>query len=129
MYMLSMRVYHKLSCLSLRATWISTWIAEGRTRLIPKPGELSSVNERLTTRLRCLHLVSFIESGKRGAKEGCSRTFDNLIIDRIVTMDCHRANQNMSVEWVDVKKLMNLWMTNGPVILWKGTASLTGSVD
>lgn len=60
----------------------STWIAEGRTRLIPKPGELSSVNERLITSIRSLHLVSLMESGKRGAKEGCSRTFDNMMMDR-----------------------------------------------
>ena len=82
----------------------SNWFAQGRTKLIPQPGELSSVNERQITRLRSFHLVSLMESGKRGAKEGCSRTLDNLMIDRIVTMDCHRGNLNMSMEWVHVKK-------------------------
>lgn len=43
-------------------------------------------------------------SEKRGAKEGCSLTFDNLMIDRIVSMDCHRGKRIMSMEWVDVKK-------------------------
>lgn len=62
------------------------------------------MNERQITRLRNFHLVSLMESGKRGAKEGCSRTLDNLMIDRIVTMDCHRGNLNMSMEWVHVKK-------------------------
>lgn len=44
-----------------------------------------------------------MQSGKRGAKERCSRTLDYLMIDRMVTIDCHRGNRNMSMEWVDVK--------------------------
>ena len=29
---------------------------------------------------------------------------DNLLIDRTVTLDCHRRKGNLSVAWIDVKK-------------------------
>ena len=29
---------------------------------------------------------------------------DNLLIDRMVTLDCDRGKQNLSMAWVDVKK-------------------------
>ena len=105
---LSMRLYHKLSCPSLRAMWI---ILLGLHKVEPSPSlnqaSYRSVNERRITRLRTFHLVSLMDSGKRGAKKGCSRTLDNLMIDRIVPKDCHRGNRNMSMEWVDVKKAYN----------------------
>ena len=53
-----------------------------------------------------------MESGKRGAKEGCSRTFDNLMIDRIVTMDqgkpkyecgmsrCEKVYESVDDKWL-----------------------------
>ena len=52
------------------------------------------------------HLSEFdlMESGQRGARLGCSRTSDNLMIDRMVTLDCHRGKRNLSMAWVDVKK-------------------------
>ena len=31
-------------------------------------------------------------------------TVDNLLIDRMVTLDCHRRKHNLSMGWVDVKK-------------------------
>ena len=38
------------------------------------------------------------------AKAGCNGTTDNLLIDRTVTLDCHRHQRNLSVAWVDVCK-------------------------
>ena len=32
------------------------------------------------------------------------RYADNLMIDRMVTMDCHREKRNLCMAWVDVKK-------------------------
>ena len=29
---------------------------------------------------------------------------DNSLIDRTVTLDCHRRKGNLSVAWIDVKK-------------------------
>ena len=29
---------------------------------------------------------------------------DNLLIDRMVALDCHRRKRNLSAEWVDVRK-------------------------
>ena len=42
------------------------------------------------------HLAEFdllMEGGQRGAEEGCSGTSGNLMIDRIVTMDCHGKSE------------------------------------
>ena len=38
------------------------------------------------------------------AKAKCSGTTDNLMIDRMVTLDCHRNKRNLSVAWIDVRK-------------------------
>lgn len=45
-----------------------------------------------------------MEGGKGGAKEGCGSTSDNLMIDIMVTMDCHRGKRNLSMAWIGVKK-------------------------
>ena len=45
-----------------------------------------------------------MEREQRGAKRGCSGTIDNLLIDRMVTQDCHRRNRNLSIAWTDVRK-------------------------
>lgn len=52
------------------------------------------------------HLGEFylMERGQRGAKEGCSGTSDNLMIDRMVTMNCQRGKLNVSTARVGVKK-------------------------
>ena len=96
------------------------WFSEGKTSLIPKPGIFSSDNQRPITCLNtiykwytsCLlvptdkHLNHYelMEGAQRGARAGCSGTVDNLLIDRIVTLDCHRRKRNLSMGWVDVKK-------------------------
>lgn len=54
------------------------------------------------------HLAEFdllMEGRQRGAKEGCSGTSGNPMIDRIVTMDCFRKKSNILImARVDVKK-------------------------
>lgn len=52
------------------------------------------------------HLNEFdlIENGQRGAKSGCSGTSDNLLIDRMVTLDRYRGKRNQRMAWIDVKK-------------------------
>ena len=45
-----------------------------------------------------------MQRGQRGAKKGSSGTTDNLLIDRMVTQDCHRRRRNLSMAWVDVSK-------------------------
>ena len=45
-----------------------------------------------------------MEGAQRGARAGCSGTIDNLLIDRMVTLDCHRKKRNLSVGGVNVKK-------------------------
>lgn len=41
---------------------------------------------------------------KLGAKEKCSDTTDNLLIDHKVCQDCQRVRENLSMAWVDVRK-------------------------
>lgn len=45
-----------------------------------------------------------MEGAQRGARAGCSGTVDNLLIDRAVTLDCHRRKRNLGMGWIDVKK-------------------------
>ena len=74
------------------------WFTEGKTSLLPKPGDFCSENLRPITCLNniykwftsCLqspmdsHLKEFtlMEGQHRGARVGCSGTADNLLIDR-----------------------------------------------
>ena len=92
---------------------VPLWFAEGRTSLIPKPGEFSSENQRPITCLNnvykwftsCLlapvngHQEDYdlMEGEQRGAKEKCSGTADNLLIDRIVCQDSQRGLRNISM--------------------------------
>ena len=96
------------------------WFSEGKTRLIPKSGEFTRENQRPITCLNnmyiwfisCLqdhidsHLTEneLMENDQRGAKAKCSGTSDNLMIDRMVTLDCHRGHRNLNMAWVDLKK-------------------------
>ena len=92
------------------------WFSEGKTSLIPKPGEFSSDNHRLITCLNTMYkwytlclLVptdkhvddcDLMEGVQRGARAGCSGTIDNLLIDWMVSLDCHRIKRNLSMGWV-----------------------------
>lgn len=93
---------------------------EGKTTLIPKPGESQSDNQRPITCLNnpykwytsCLlaqanqHVETYgvIQGEQRGARGNCSGTVDNLLIDWMVCEDAQRGKQNLSVAWVDVAK-------------------------
>ena len=52
------------------------------------------------------HLETFglMDVAQRGACAGCSGTIHNLLIDRTVTLDCHRQKRNLSMVWIDAKK-------------------------
>ena len=45
-----------------------------------------------------------MEGQQRGDRVGCIGTTDNLLIDRMVTLDCHKGKRNLSMAWVDVRK-------------------------
>ena len=106
--------------ISMAQTDFPIWFAGGKTSLIPKPGDFSSNNQRPITCLNtvykwftaCLlvpmdeHLEEhgLMEAEQRGAKKGCSGTMDNLLIDKMVTQDCHHGKRNLSMAWVDVTK-------------------------
>ena len=106
--------------ISVAQTDFPIWFAGGKTSLIPKPREFSSDNQRPITCLNtvykwftaCLlvpvdnHLEEhgLMEAEQRGAKNGCSGTMDNLLIDKMVTQDCQHGKRNLSMAWVDVTK-------------------------
>ena len=41
-----------------------------------------------------------MDGAQRGARAGFSGTIDNLLIDRTVTLDCHRRKGNLSRPWL-----------------------------
>ena len=108
---------------------VPLWFTEARTSLIPKPGEFSSKNKRpiicLNTVYKgftsCLlapvnsHLEDYdlMEGEQRGAKEKCSGTADNLLIDRMVCQDSQRGRRNISMAWIDVRRRMIQLPTTG----------------
>ena len=50
-----------------------------------------------------LEKYGFKEREQRGAREECSGTFDNLLIDRMVCQDSQWGKRNLSMAWVDVR--------------------------
>ena len=94
------------------------WFSKDKTTLLSKPGEFTSDNPRPITCLNTLykqftscllgpaneHLETHGDKAQRGACAGCSRTIANLLIDRTVTLDCHRRKSNLSMAWINVKK-------------------------
>lgn len=68
------------------------------------------------------------ENGQRGAKSGCSGTSDNLLIDRMVTLDRYRGKRNQSMAWIDVKKAYDS-VDYSCLRSWKFTAFLLGCVE
>ena len=96
------------------------WFTGARTTLILKQGSFTSDNQRAITChntiykwfTSCLlepvnhHLDTYklMETEQRGAKVGCSGTVNDLLIDRMVTEDCHRGKRNLSMAWVAVAK-------------------------
>ena len=97
-----------------------SWFTQGKTTLIPKPGEFSSENQRPITCFNtiykwfidCLlapinHYLdrdNLMGSQQRGARSGCSGTTDNLLIDRMmIEVDCIRGKRSIRMAWIDVK--------------------------
>ena len=101
--------------------------AEGKTSLIPKPGEFTSDNQRpiacLNTSYKwftlCLldptdqHLKEhgLMEGSQRGAKKGCSGTVDDLLIDRVVTLGCKRRRRNLIMAYLFFLTTHQQWIT------------------
>lgn len=97
------------------------WFSEGKTTLIPKPGEFRSDNQRPITYIpkwyiSCLlaqanqHIETYglIQREQRGARGNCSGTVDNLLIDRMVCEDAQKERRNLSMAWIDVAKAYDL---------------------
>ena len=49
-----------------------------------------------------------MEREQRGAREKCSGTFDNLLIDRMVCQDSQWGKRNLSMALVDVRKAFGM---------------------
>lgn len=59
---------------------------------------LGPTNEHLET--HCL-----MDGAQRGECTGCCGTIDNLLTDRTKTLDCHWRKRNLSMAWIDIKKV------------------------
>ena len=113
-------VMHCFKYISKLQGYFPAWFTGGTTTLIPKPGVVSSDNQR---QIPCLNIVykwftacflrpmdqhldvyGLMEVEQRRAKERCSGTKDNLLIEWMVTQDCHRGRRNLSMALVDVTK-------------------------
>ena len=86
------------------------WFSRGKTSLLPKPGEFTKDNQRPITCLNTLykwytscllvdashHLMRYglMQGDQRGAKQDCSGTVDNLVIDCMVCQDAQRGHRN-----------------------------------
>ena len=46
-----------------------------------------------------------MQGDQRGAKQDCSGTVDNLLIDRMVCQGAQRGHTNLSMAWIDVSKV------------------------
>ena len=116
-----MRAWHlHFQAISSSGKEYPQWFSEGKTSLIPKPGEFTSDNQKPITCLNTIYkwYTSFLlapidkhlnyyglmEGAQRGARAGCSGTVNNLLIHQAVTLDCHRRKRNLSMGWTDVKK-------------------------
>ena len=77
-----------------------------------------------------------MEGQQRGVKEGCSGTTDNLMIDKMITLDCHRGKRNLSMEYklIKTKAAIKLFQNQDPLMriarmfeersAWMGYSSL-----
>ena len=99
---------------------VPSWFCRGRTSLIPKPGVWSPENQRpitctntqykwytsviLTKLSNHLEKYHLMQLDQRGAKQKCSGTAENLLLDSVVLRDVKLHQRNLSVAWIDVKK-------------------------
>ncbi len=96
------------------------WFCRGRSSLLEKLGGWAYDNTRPITCTNNLYkwytsVLQFIlnnhkkknsimQIDQRGAKEKCSGTLENLLIDDMVLKDAHDNKRNLSCCWIDVKK-------------------------
>ena len=99
---------------------MEAWFCRGRTSLLEKPGEWLHDNTRpitctnnmykwFTTVLQQIfhgHIKKHevLQMDQRGAKENCSGTHENLLIDSMVLKDARDKLRNLACVWVDVRK-------------------------
>ena len=99
---------------------VEKWYCCGRTVLLEKPGEWSFSNTRPITCTNNMYKwftsllliffnrhkekFSIMQMDQRGAKDKCSGTMDNLLIDNMVLMDAHDHKRNLTCSWIDVTK-------------------------
>ena len=52
-----------------------------------------------------LEHYGLMKDQQRGAKSGCLGAMNNLRIDKAVMLDCQRGKRNLSMAWIDVRKV------------------------
>ena len=109
---------------------IPTWFSCGKTGLLEKPGTWEVSNNRPITCTNNQYklFTSFLNSeldkhnqeynlmqmDQRGAKEKCSGTHQNLLIDDMVLKDAQQNKRNLATAWIDIRKaydsLSHTWL-------------------
>ena len=109
---------------------VEGWYCSGRTGLLEKPGMWRFDNTRPITCTNNMYkwFTSVLQNvynehknnhgimqmDQRGAKEKCSGTLENLLIDDMVLKDSRDNKRNLSCCWIDVRKaydsLSHSWM-------------------
>ena len=99
---------------------IDIWFTQGRTSLIEKDENFVADNTRPITCTNNIykwfssvlldvfnqHITQYniMQRSQRGAKNKCSGTFQNILIDDMILKDAHDNKRNLSCSWVDVSK-------------------------
>ena len=141
-----------LNIINLRLA-IENWFSRGRTNLIEKQGEWIHDNTRPITCTNTLYKwytsvllfllnqhkkkFNIMQIDQRGAKNNCSGTVENLLIDNMVLQDAHDGKRNLVCSWVDIKKaydsLSHSWIKRMlsihrfPLLLQQAIVNVIGS--
>ena len=112
---------------------LSAWMTFGKTVLCHKDlAEGSAVDNyrpisclllmwKLITGILAEKMCSHLEkenvppSEQKVCHKGSHRTKDQLLIDRMVSIDCKRRHTNLAKAWIDIKKPMTWYPTAGLV--------------
>ena len=73
------------------------WFSEGKTFTCLKTVYKWYTSCLLVPTDKHLDGYDLIEGTQRGARARCSGTMDNILIDRMVTLECHRNKRNLSM--------------------------------
>ena len=111
----------KLSELIAEPEKIPTWLTRGLTYLLPKSSDtenpknyrpitcLCTIYKLLTSVLtertyQHLNKYNIFPTQQKGSRKGSYGCKDQLLINRMITEECHTKKRNLSMAWIDYRK-------------------------